>query len=95
MSAKIILVTGGLGFIGKHFVEKALNHGHHVINVDMVNYAADRVAQREFAARPNYRLLERDIADMPYMPECDVVVNLAAESHVDESISDSLKFCRS
>lgn len=91
----ILLVTGGLGFIGKHFITRALNTGHYVINVDCMNYASDCVSNKEFAQFDNYHFLREDIASLPYLPECDFVVNFAAESHVDNSISSAEMFCRS
>ena len=95
MKAKLILVTGGLGFIGKYFVSRCLALGHFVTNVDIVNYAADRFANEEFKTHPNYRHLKEDIATLGHLPESDVVVNFAAESHVDNSIADSRQFCHS
>ena len=92
---RIILITGGYGFIGKHLVRRCLALGYHVINVDCVNYAADRVVRDEFQGAPNYRAQETDLVQLGYLPECDVIVNLAAESHVDNSISDNTKFCQS
>ncbi|MGE3468279.1 MAG: dTDP-glucose 4,6-dehydratase, partial [Pyrinomonadaceae bacterium] len=90
---KLFLVTGGLGFIGKNFVRRALEGGHYVTNIDVVNYAADRKANKEFQDFDHYRHLQQDIAALPYLSECDVVVNFAAESHVDNSIADSRQFC--
>ncbi len=95
MKAKLVLVTGGLGFIGKHFVKRCLDLGAFVTNVDIVNYAADRFANEEFKAHSNYRHIEADVASLGHLPECDWLVNLAAESHVDNSIADSRKFCHS
>lgn len=95
MKSKLILVTGGLGFIGKHFVKKCLAEGHFVTNVDVVNYAADRYANEEFKAHDNYRHIEEDIAALGHLPETDYLVNFAAESHVDNSIADSKQFCLS
>ena len=92
---RIILITGGLGFIGKHLVARCLELNHYVINVDCVNYAADRKVRDEFLRHKNYRSIEVDLADLDHLPESDVIVNLAAESHVDNSISDNTKFCRS
>lgn len=94
MKSKLILVTGGLGFIGKHFVRKCLDEGHFVTNVDVVNYAADRYANEEFKTHPNYRHLQQDIATLDHLPESDFLVNFAAESHVDNSIADNRKFCQ-
>ena len=95
MSSRLILVTGGLGFIGKHFVAHCLDQGDYVINVDRVNYAADRVVKCAFKEKPNYRFMEVDVCDLEYLPECDIIVNFAAESHVDNAIADNTKFCRS
>lgn len=93
MRRKLLLVTGGLGFIGKHFVKRCLELGHYVTNVDIVNYAADRVTMREFEKQSNYRFMKQDVSSMPYLPESDFVVNFAAESHVDNSIADNRQFC--
>lgn len=95
MKSKLIMVTGGLGFIGKHFVRRCLDDGHFVTNVDVVNYAADRYANEEFKSHPNYRHLQQDIAVLDHLPENDFLVNFAAESHVDNSIADNRKFCQS
>jgi dTDP-glucose 4,6-dehydratase len=95
MKSKLVLVTGGLGFIGKHFVRRCLELGHFVTNVDVVNYAADRFVNIEFKEHHNYRHLQTDVANVGYLPECDVLVNFAAESHVDNSIADSRQFCHS
>jgi dTDP-glucose 4,6-dehydratase len=92
---KIFMITGGLGFIGKHFVKKCLDSGHFVTNVDIVNYSADRYANEEFKTHPNYRHFESDIANLKHLPECDYLVNFAAESHVDNSIADNHQFCHS
>ena len=93
MKNDIILVTGGLGFIGKHFVRRCLANGHFVRNVDNLGYAADRVVNEEFSKSPNYRFTSADIRDLDFLPECDVIVNFAAESHVDNAISNSRNFC--
>ncbi|MCP2126929.1 dTDP-glucose 4,6-dehydratase [Bradyrhizobium ottawaense] len=94
-SRLVILVTGGLGFIGKHFVQRCLELRHWVTNIDSVNYAADRAIKDEFDRWPNYRFIQQDIAHLDHLPECDVIVNFAAESHVDNSIASNEQFCRS
>ena len=95
MKSKLIFVTGGLGFIGKHFVKRCLDMGHFVTNVDIVNYAADRIANEAFKAHKHYRHIEEDIANLSHLPESDFLVNFAAESHVDNSIANNRQFCHS
>lgn len=92
-NTRVFLVTGGLGFIGKNFVQRLLDAGHYVTNVDIVNYAADRKKALEFNDYERYRHIKSDVSTLPYMSECDVLVNFAAESHVDNSIADSHRFC--
>jgi dTDP-glucose 4,6-dehydratase len=94
-NSSIIVVTGGLGFIGKHFVRSALDAGCFVKNIDKINYAADSVVKQEFETHKNYRFIGADICDLDFLPECDVVVNFAAESHVDNAITNSRNHCRS
>lgn len=89
----IIIVTGGLGFIGKHFVRRCLDDGRFVKNIDKVSYAADRKVKEVFEAYPNYRFHEGDIRRLDFLPESDVIVNFAAESNVDNAITSNRKFC--
>ena len=94
MEDRVLVVTGGLGFIGKHFVRRCLELGNYVTNIDVANYAADRVAMKEFADFPKYHFVQKDIADLGHIPEAEYLVNFAAESHVDNSIVDNRQFCR-
>jgi dTDP-glucose 4,6-dehydratase len=93
VASDIIVVTGGLGFIGKHFVRRCLEDGRVIKNVDRISYAADHVAKREFEEFRNYRLTNVDIKNLDFLPECDVIVNFAAESHVDNAITNAREFC--
>ena len=87
-----ILVTGGAGFIGSAVVRLAIRSGHEVINLDALTYAAclDNVA--EVAGSSNYTFEHADIRDPGALTRIfahhkpDVVMHLAAESHVDRSI---------
>ena len=89
-----LLVTGGLGFIGSYFVEKALKRGYYVINVDKKTYAAR--TDLNFDGRPNYEFRQEDIAKMIHIPPgVDYIVNFAAESHVDNSIHANEEFYNS
>ncbi|MDE2041026.1 MAG: GDP-mannose 4,6-dehydratase [Patescibacteria group bacterium] len=89
-----ILVTGGLGFIGSHFVELALSKGYFVINVDKMTYAIRE--DLDFEKHKNYRFVKRDICDLRRLPDnIKYIVNFAAESHVDNSIRDNSAFFHS
>jgi dTDP-glucose 4,6-dehydratase len=89
-----ILVTGGAGFIGANFLQRFVPRysNHMFVNLDKLTYAANLSSLREVVQSPNYVFVQADIADAQavakvfqrYAPE--VVVHLAAESHVDRSI---------
>ena len=86
--SKTFVVTGGLGFIGSHFIDKAMSRGHNVINIDCETYAANK----DLKFSGNYTQIKEDIAKIKDLPHCNVIVNFAAESHVDNSIEDSFNF---
>lgn len=92
-NSEIYVVTGGLGFIGKHFVRRCLEAGHFVKNIDSISYAADRAVNEEFSTYRNYRFYPSDIVTLEFLPECDVIINFAAESHVDNAITKARNFC--
>ncbi|WP_425082473.1 dTDP-glucose 4,6-dehydratase [Ruegeria arenilitoris] len=87
-----LLVTGGAGFIGSAVVRKAVQEGHTVLNVDKLTYAACLDSVAPVAHLPGYRFVQADICDPSAMADAiarhapDVILNLAAESHVDRSI---------
>jgi dTDP-glucose 4,6-dehydratase len=94
MNHKKILVTGGLGFIGSCFTQLVLKRGYPVINVDKMTYAIRE--DTDFERYPNYEFIKKDICDLKSLPEnISYIVNFAAESHVDNSIENSLDFFRS
>ena len=78
------VVTGGRGFIGSHFVEKCLAEGHKVIDIDCMTYAANKTLPWD--DNQNYEHINDNIKDITHLPMCDILVNFAAESHVDNSI---------
>lgn len=91
-SNTICTVTGGLGFIGSHFVERCLSLGWKVINIDKVTYASLDI---NFDNHPNYYHIKEDISEIKDIPFSDLIVNFAAESHVDNSIESSNVFIKS
>jgi len=87
------IVTGGRGFIGSHFVEEALSRGHSVIDIDRLNYASH--ASLPWDDHPSYTFIKQDISEIDHLPSCDILINFAAESHVDNSIKDTAPFIKS
>lgn len=87
-----ILVTGGAGFIGSAVVRLAMRRGHQVVNLDALTYAACLENVAEVAEHPGYAFVEADVRDRAALDRIfaahrpDVVMHLAAESHVDRSI---------
>ena len=87
-----ILVTGGAGFIGSAVVKFALAKGFSVVNVDKLTYAANLESLKSISDNPNYAFEQVDICDLEAITvvldkhKPDVVMHLAAESHVDRSI---------
>ncbi len=93
-----ILVTGGCGFIGSTFVRMALGHGCAVVNLDKLTYAGNPANVADIADHPDYRFIQGDIAEPDdvagAIADCEVVVNFAAETHVDRSVLDPSDFIR-
>ena len=89
---KIVYVTGCLGFIGYHVTKKCLDKGWYVIGVDKETYAANLHFLPELQKYEKFKYIKTDIRDITYLLDCDYVINTAAESHVDNSISSSEVF---
>lgn len=96
-----ILVTGGAGFIGSHFIRLLLTQRRDVelINFDKLTYAGNLENLADVADDPRYNFLQGDIADARQVSEVmarefSAVLNFAAETHVDRSIEDAAPFIR-
>lgn len=97
---KKILITGGAGFIGSHVVRRfATQHPtYEIYNLDTLTYAGNLENLRDVELLPNYHFVKGDITDAGFVDELFLqndftgVIHLAAESHVDRSISDPLSF---
>lgn len=102
MVKKNILITGGAGFIGSHVVRLFVNRYPEcqIINLDKLTYAGNLANLKDMAGKPNYKFLKADICDYDKIKEVfelyevTDVIHLAAESHVDRSITDPLSFAK-
>lgn len=92
------LVTGGCGFIGSHVVRGLLADGWDVTNLDKLTYAANPANLAEVEGHPRYRFVQGDICDLELvlglMDGADLVLNFAAETHVDRSLLEPGVFVR-
>jgi dTDP-glucose 4,6-dehydratase len=88
-----IITTGGRGFIGSHFIELCLDRGYSVTDIDYMGYCSNK--ELPFDQHKNYEHAKQDICTISHIPSCDVIVNFAAETHVDNSINDTMPFVRS
>jgi dTDP-glucose 4,6-dehydratase len=99
---KNILITGGAGFIGSHVVRRFVNKypDYQIYNLDALTYAGNLENISDIEKHPNYTFVKGDIVDENFINELfakhnfEGVIHLAAESHVDRSITDPLSFVR-
>ena len=97
-----ILVTGGNGFIGSFLVKRLIREtSHKILNLDKISYASSKNAHYELEASKNYKFIQADICDAAVVEraftefEPNLVMNLAAETHVDNSIESPREFVSS
>lgn len=83
------IITGGLGFIGKYFVKKALEENKKVFLIDKRTSVSDRTFEKEFRKNKNCNILISPIEELSDLPLSKVIVNFAAQSHVDDSIENA------
>jgi dTDP-glucose 4,6-dehydratase len=92
---KLVVITGCLGLIGSHVARQCLEKGWKVYGIDCCTYAANMQFLDEFRNYKNFTFIKENIANLSYLPDCDYVINVAAESHVGNSIVDSSDFIQS
>ncbi|WP_165749411.1 dTDP-glucose 4,6-dehydratase [Cellulophaga sp. Z1A5H] len=97
-----ILITGGAGFIGSHVIRRMVQNypNYNIFNLDALTYAGNLENLKDIEHLENYTFLKGDITDAPFIDSIfnkykfDRVIHLAAESHVDRSITDPLSFVK-
>ncbi len=97
---KIVLITGGAGFIGSHLVRLFVNKypNYKVVNLDKLTYAGNLANLQDVENKSNYKFIKGDIVDADFIHQLftdynfDAVIHLAAESHVDRSIEGPMEF---
>lgn len=96
-----LLITGGAGFIGSNFIRHILHRypDYQVINLDVLTYAGNLYNLADVTSHPNYFFVKGDICDLDLVDSIiaggiDVIINFAAESHVDRSILTPEQFVR-
>lgn len=103
MNKKKILITGGAGFIGSHVVRLFVTkygEAYQIFNLDALTYAGNLENLKDIESAANYTFVKGDITDAGFIDQLfqthgfDGVIHLAAESHVDRSITDPLAFVR-
>ncbi|MGC8976783.1 MAG: dTDP-glucose 4,6-dehydratase [Candidatus Ratteibacteria bacterium] len=94
-----IVITGGAGFIGSNFIKYILNKypDYKILNIDKLTYAGNLENLKEVERNKNYEFLKKDICDKDlkdFINGYDVVINFAAESHVDRAIYEPYEFLK-
>lgn len=90
------MVTGCYGFLGKHLTAALLRDGDSVYGIDAETYAADPNARYVFDVQPGkFSYRRADIVDLDRLPDADILIHTAAETHVDNSLTDAERFIRS
>ncbi len=92
---KIVYITGCLGFIGSYVTKACLEQGWYVYGIDSCTYASDHKILDEFFTYSKFKFEKTDICDIKRLVDCDVFINTAAETHVDNSIRKSDVFLNS
>ena len=100
---KKILITGGCGFIGSSYIKNLLEnyHGYEIMNLDIMSYATSKKTLDLFKQYKNFEHSYTDISDIDEVKKIlksflpDLVINFAAESHVDNSIDGAWPFIQS
>jgi len=92
---KVVYITGCLGFIGSYITNDCLKKGWFVKGIDKITYAANAELLQTFSKYKNFSFNQLDINDLEFLYDCDYIINVAAETHVGNSIISSKDFIQS
>jgi dTDP-glucose 4,6-dehydratase len=92
---KIVYVTGCLGFIGRYVTQLLLDKGWYVYGIDDCTYASDSDCLKIFNTYSKFKFEKKNICQIDRLVDCDYFINIAAETHVDNSIRKSEDFLQS
>lgn len=92
---KVVYITGCLGFIGAYVTRMALEKGWQVRGIDKITYAGDKDLLSQFLIYNNFIFEHKDINEIEFLYDCDYFINIAAETHVGNSIVNSDDFMSS
>ena len=92
---KVVYITGCLGFIGSYITKDCLNKGWFVKGIDKITYAANVELLKTFCKYKNFSFSQIDINNLEFLYDCDYIINVAAETHVGNSIISSKDFIQS
>ena len=92
---KVVYITGCLGFIGAYVTRMALEKGWQVRGIDKITYAGDKDLLNQFLIYSNFIFEHKDINEIEFLYDCDYFINIAAETHVGNSIVNSDDFMSS
>jgi dTDP-glucose 4,6-dehydratase len=89
---KLAYITGCLGFIGRQVTQLLLDKGFYVYGIDNCTYASDVSILEKWMFNPKFKFEKKNICEISRLVDCDYFINIAAETHVDNSIRDSKVF---
>jgi dTDP-glucose 4,6-dehydratase len=89
---KLAYITGCLGFIGRQVTQLLLDKGYYVYGIDNCTYASDVSVLEKWMLNPKFKFENKNICNIDRLVDCDYFINIAAETHVDNSIRDSKVF---
>jgi dTDP-glucose 4,6-dehydratase len=89
---KLAYITGCLGFIGRQVTQLLLDKGYYVYGIDNCTYASDVSVLEKWMINPKFKFENKNICNIDRLVDCDYFINIAAETHVDNSIRDSKVF---